>query len=153
MLAYTTLYLLRLDWDYKQPVLFTPVRTCSLGKMKFLSPIGRLCAVDGWVICSWRNTEGWWVKWPSGYQHHFKSDKPSQTAQHWWVWLGQKLGSVLGKQVFGKWLHNEWVYRDRIQTSFYNAEKLISLFFCLLFLFPLPILAVVFLEMLLFLII
>lgn len=154
MVAYTALYMLR--QDYSQIDLFALVRTCSLGKKLFLPAVGKLLAMGNWVNGGWRNTEGWWEKQSllvtnatsemtirqSFVLILYSSAAPP--AQHWLVWLGQKLGSVLGKWGLGKQLCGQSA------NLVYYAEKFISLFFCLLVLFSLSLLPILAFEIWLF---
>lgn len=104
--------------------------------------------MGNWISHGWRNTEGWWEKQslleisasnPSEFCFNLKFFFwPTSSALIGVAW--PESGNVQGKPAVGKQLCNEVIMPAQSANLVYYNEKFITLFFCLLFLFSLPIL-------------
>lgn len=112
--------------DYSQINLSAPVRTSCLGKKVVLPAVGKLLTMGNWINHDW-STEGWWEK-----QSLLAASTASEVtthqsfvlvlnssglpAQHWSVWLGQKLVMCWEGQILVNSCVMKWTSVDSLQT-------------------------------------
>lgn len=146
MVAYRSLYMLR--QDYSQIDLFTPVRNGCLGKKLVLPAVGKLLTMGNWISHGWRNTEGWWENQsllvPALVTHQSSvlilNSSSGLPAQHWLMWLGQKLAMCWESHVLVNSCVMKWSWLDSLQTWSTMMKNLSLSSFACFFLFSLPIL-------------
>lgn len=113
---------------YSQIDLSTPVRTSCLGKKLVLPAVGQLLPMGNWISRGW-SIEGWWEKQnllitsaTSEMTAHQSSLLISNSfsgppAQHWSVWLGQKLVVCWENHVLVNSCVMKCTCLDSLQTS------------------------------------